>query len=52
MSGSGASDIFTPDYLIEADIMVITVNHRLGPFGKMIVLNVSRLLKMLYEHLK
>ncbi|XP_076032513.1 juvenile hormone esterase-like [Oratosquilla oratoria] len=33
LSGAGASDIFLPDYLIESDVTVVTLNHRLGPFG-------------------
>ncbi|RXG55568.1 Venom carboxylesterase-6 [Armadillidium vulgare] len=32
-AGGGSSEIFNPDYLLESSIMVITINHRLGPFG-------------------
>ncbi|KAB7505284.1 Para-nitrobenzyl esterase, partial [Armadillidium nasatum] len=31
-AGGGSSEIFNPDYLLESSIMVITINHRLGPF--------------------
>ncbi|XP_066954455.1 esterase-6-like [Macrobrachium rosenbergii] len=33
MAGSGGDGLFQPDYLLESDVCVITVNHRLGPFG-------------------
>ncbi|KAK3864013.1 hypothetical protein Pcinc_030274 [Petrolisthes cinctipes] len=34
MAGGGGSDgLLQPDYLLENDVMVITINHRLGPFG-------------------
>ncbi|XP_071517860.1 esterase E4-like [Panulirus ornatus] len=32
-SGSGADDLFQPDYMLESDVTVVTINHRLGPFG-------------------
>lgn len=31
--GSGNSDFYGPDYLIEKDVVVVTVNYRLGPLG-------------------
>ncbi|KAK7081277.1 Carboxylesterase 5A [Halocaridina rubra] len=33
MAGSGGDGLFQPDYLLESDVCVITINHRLGPFG-------------------
>lgn len=30
---SGNDDIFGPDYLIEHDIIIVTINYRLGIFG-------------------
>jgi len=33
LAGSGASDLFTPDYLIENDVMMVNINHRLGAMG-------------------
>ncbi|XP_027207538.2 juvenile hormone esterase [Penaeus vannamei] len=33
MAGSGGDGLFQPDYLIESDVTVVTINHRLGPFG-------------------
>ncbi|XP_042882970.1 venom carboxylesterase-6-like [Penaeus japonicus] len=33
MAGSGGDGLFQPDYLIECDVTVVTINHRLGPFG-------------------
>nr|ARN17877.1 carboxylesterase 10 [Cephus cinctus] len=31
--GSGNSDIYGPDYLVENDVVLVTVNYRLGPMG-------------------
>ncbi|PSN44746.1 hypothetical protein C0J52_10743, partial [Blattella germanica] len=31
--GSGNSDIYGPDFLVPQDVVVITLNYRLGPFG-------------------
>ena len=33
LAGGGATDLFTPDYLIENDVAVININHRLGALG-------------------
>ncbi|XP_045603230.2 esterase E4 [Procambarus clarkii] len=33
MAGSGGDGLFQPDYLLESDVTVVTINHRLGPFG-------------------
>ncbi|XP_053633789.2 esterase E4-like [Cherax quadricarinatus] len=33
MAGSGGDGLFQPDYMLESDVAVVTVNHRLGPFG-------------------
>lgn len=32
-SGSGQTDLFGPDYLMQKDVILVTVNYRLGPFG-------------------
>ena len=32
-AGSGADGLFQPDYLVETDITVVTISHRLGPLG-------------------
>ena len=32
-SGSASSEIHGPDYLVEKNITLVTMNHRLGPFG-------------------
>lgn len=45
LCGSGNDDVFGPDYLIEKDIVLITVNYRLGILGK-IILIVSILLSL------
>lgn len=34
LAGGGGEGLFQPDYMIESDVMVVTINHRLGPFGK------------------
>lgn len=34
MAGGGGDGLFQPDYLIESDVTVVTINHRLGPFGE------------------
>lgn len=31
--GSGDSDLYGPDYLIEKDVVVVTINYRLGALG-------------------
>lgn len=32
-SGSGQTDLFGPDYLMQKDVILVTVNYRLGPVG-------------------
>lgn len=34
--GGGVFQYWNPHFLIEYDIIVVTVNYRLGPFGKFI----------------
>lgn len=31
--GSGNDDTYGPDYLVEKDVVVVTINYRLGVFG-------------------
>lgn len=31
--GSGSSEIYGSDYLVAEDVVVVTLNYRLGPFG-------------------
>jgi len=33
LTGSGNSNIYGPDYLVAEDVVVVTLNYRLGPFG-------------------
>lgn len=33
--GDGSSDIYGPDYLVNMDIVFVSVNYRLGFFGKL-----------------
>lgn len=33
VGGSGNSEIYGPDYLVAEDIVLVTCNYRLGPFG-------------------
>lgn len=32
--GSGNTDLHGPDYLMEQDIVLVTLNYRVGAFGK------------------
>jgi carboxylesterase type B len=32
--GSGNTDFYGPDFLLEGDVVLVTVNYRLGPLGK------------------
>ena len=32
--GSGSREFYGPDYLVEQDIVLVTINYRLGPLGK------------------
>lgn len=32
-SGSGTQELYSPDYLLLADVVVVTINFRLGPLG-------------------
>lgn len=32
-TGSGRTDIYGPDYLMEEDVILVTFNYRLGAFG-------------------
>lgn len=33
VAGSGKTDLYGPDYLISEDVVVVTINYRLGVFG-------------------
>jgi carboxylesterase type B len=33
-SGSGNSDTYGPQYLLDKDVVLVTINYRLGPLGK------------------
>ena len=32
--GSGNTDMHDPGYLMHGDVVLVTVNYRMGPFGK------------------
>jgi carboxylesterase type B len=32
--GSGTSELYGPDYLLNEDVVVVTINYRLGALGK------------------
>ena len=38
-SGNGQTDLFGPGYLMDRDIVLVTVNYRLGPLGKSLSLS-------------
>lgn len=42
-SGGGKTDQYGPDYLLDHDIVLVTINYRLGPFGK--ILHFRKLLR-------
>lgn len=33
-SGNGETDLYGPGYLLDRDIVLVTINYRLGPLGK------------------
>ena len=37
-SGNGETYLYGPKYLMDKDIVLITINYRLGPFGMQITL--------------
>lgn len=39
--GSGDSDYFGPDFLLDKDVILVTFNYRLGALGKIHYLNLS-----------
>jgi acetyl esterase/lipase len=36
VGGSGSSDVYGPDFLVAEDVVVVTLNYRLGPFGNFV----------------
>jgi len=34
--GSGSSELYGPDFLVAEDVVMVTLNYRLGPFGNYI----------------
>uniref|UniRef100_A0A336MR08 carboxylesterase n=1 Tax=Culicoides sonorensis TaxID=179676 RepID=A0A336MR08_CULSO len=32
-AGSGNSDLYSPEYLVQKEVVVVTINYRLGPLG-------------------
>lgn len=32
-SGSSSVELYSPDYMLQADVVVVTINYRLGPLG-------------------
>lgn len=33
MSGSGNSDLYSPEYIVQEEVIVVTINYRLGALG-------------------
>ena len=38
-SGNGETDIYGPGYFLDRDIVLVTINYRLGVFGKCHAIN-------------
>lgn len=36
--GSGSSDFYSPDYLLDENVIVVTINYRLNVLGKYTVI--------------
>lgn len=34
--GDGGSDLYGPDYLVQTDVVYVSINYRLGVFGKIV----------------
>lgn len=50
--GGAVIQYWNPQYLIEHDIIVVTVNYRLGPFGKLIFILLLLLERQLFQQVK
>jgi hypothetical protein len=37
VGGSGSYEFYGPDYLVAEDVVVVTLNYRLGPFGNYVI---------------
>lgn len=33
--GEASRDLYSPDYLLREDVVLVTITYRLGPFGKL-----------------
>lgn len=33
-SGNSETDLYGPDHFLDRDVVLVTLNYRLGPFGK------------------
>ena len=42
-SGNGETDIYGPANFMDKDIVFVTINYRLGPFGKFISVKIIHL---------
>jgi len=40
--GSGGSSFHGPDYIVEKDIVLVTLNYRLGVLGILLLINLMR----------
>ena len=38
-TGNGETDLFGPNYILDRDVVLVTINYRLGALGKFIVLS-------------
>lgn len=35
--GGGSSNVYGPQYMLDEDIVLVTINYRLGPLGKQFI---------------
>jgi len=48
--GEATRDIYAPDYFMKEEVLLVTVNYRLGAFGKInIFCNIDRVSKVYFH---
>lgn len=49
MHGSCGPEIYGPDYILQNNVILVTINYRVGVLGKVIAGCTKRLLSLLYR---